>query len=81
RAALFELVLLGAVAGFVAALAAEVTGWAVARFVFEFDYNGSWLVLLIGTLVGVVASLVFGGWSVRKVCQAPVMATLREVGN
>lgn len=81
RAALFELVLLGAVAGFVAALAAEVTGWAVARFVFEFDYNGSGLVLLIGTLVGVVASLVFGGWSVRKVCQAPVMATLREVGN
>lgn len=81
RAAWLELLILGAVAGFVAAIAAEFTGWAVARFVFEFDYSGSWHVLLMGTVAGVIVSLLFGGWSVRKVCQAPVMATLREVGN
>lgn len=81
RAAWLELLILGAVAGVVAAIAAMFTGWAVARFVFEFDYSGSWYVLLMGTAAGVIVSLLFGGWSVRKVCQAPVMATLREVSN
>ncbi|NJM32063.1 MAG: hypothetical protein HC848_03200 [Limnobacter sp.] len=48
----------------------------MAHFVFEFEYAMSWPNLLAGPLAGVLASVVFGAWSVRKVCQAPVMETL-----
>ncbi|HEY1058775.1 MAG TPA: FtsX-like permease family protein [Limnobacter sp.] len=79
RAAWVELALLGGLAGLVAALAAQGLGWGVARFVFEFDYTVSPLYVIAGVLGGVTVSVVFGAWSVRRVCNAPVMQTLRWV--
>lgn len=79
RAAWSELAAIGALAGLVAALAAQGLGWAVAHFIFEFEYLMSPLNLLGGLVGGVIVSLVFGAWSVKKVCLAPVMVTLRQV--
>lgn len=78
RAAWIELGLVGALAGLVAALAAQGLGWGVAHFVFEFEYTLSALNLAAGVLGGALVSLVFGAWSVNRVCKAPVLVTLRQ---
>lgn len=79
RAAWSELAAIGALAGLVAALAAQGLGWAVAHFIFEFEYFMSPLNLFGGLFGGVLVSIAFGAWSVKKVCLAPVMVTLRQV--
>ncbi|HEX4856441.1 MAG TPA: FtsX-like permease family protein, partial [Limnobacter sp.] len=81
RAAWLELSILGALAGLVAAIAAQGLGWGVARFVFEFEYFLSPLHLLAGVLAGVAVSVLFGAWSVNRVCRAPVMQTLRQADS
>lgn len=78
RAAWLELSILGALAGLVAAIAAQGLGWGVAHFVFEFEYFLAPLHLLIGVVAGAAVSVLFGAWSVNKVCKAPVMQTLRQ---
>jgi putative ABC transport system permease protein len=78
KAAWTELATIGALAGLVSALVAQALGWAVARFVFEFDYMISPSNVLLGVLGGVLVSVIFGAWSVRRVCLAPVMSTLRQ---
>ena len=78
RAAWLELSVLGGLAGLVAAIAAQGLGWGVAHFVFEFEYFMSVSNILAGVLGGVLVSVLFGAWSVNKVCRAPVMQTLRQ---
>lgn len=78
KAAWTELATIGALAGLVSALVAQALGWAVARFVFEFDYMISPTHIALGVIGGVLVSVLFGAWSVRKVCTAPVMSTLRQ---
>ncbi|HEX4879924.1 MAG TPA: FtsX-like permease family protein [Limnobacter sp.] len=78
RAAWLELAVLGALAGLVAATAAQGLGWGVAHFVFEFEYMMSPWHTLAGVVGGVLVSIVFGAWSVNRVCRAPVMHTLRQ---
>lgn len=78
RAAWLELSVLGALAGLVAAIAAQGLGWGVAHFVFEFEYFLSPLHIVAGVVAGAVVSVLFGAWSVNKVCRAPVMQTLRQ---
>lgn len=78
RAAWTELATIGALAGLVSALVAQALGWAVARFVFEFDYMITPSHVLLGVLGGTLVSVLFGAWSVRRVCLAPVMSTLRQ---
>ena len=78
RAAWLELSVLGALAGLVAAIAAQGLGWGVAHFVFEFEYVMSPLHIVAGIAAGAVVSVLFGAWSVNKVCRAPVMQTLRQ---
>lgn len=78
RAAWLELSVVGALAGFVAALAAQGLGWGVAKFVLEFEYIMSPWQMLMGVAGGTAVSLLFGAWSVNKVCRAPVMPTLRR---
>ncbi|MDX1668457.1 MAG: FtsX-like permease family protein [Limnobacter sp.] len=78
KAAWWELATIGALAGLVAAVAAQALGWGVAHFVFEFDYFIAPWHVLIGLLVGAMVSVGFGVWSVKKVCAAPVMTTLRQ---
>lgn len=77
RAAFLELCYVGALSGLMAGLAAQSIGWALARFVFLFDYRLNGMMVLLAILMGVLLALAFGAWNVRKVCTAPVMQTLR----
>lgn len=81
RASWLELATVGALAGLVSSLTAQAVGWSLARYVFEFDYLPTLLPVLTGIAAGLGVSILFGSWSVRKVCKAPVWATLRQVGT
>jgi putative ABC transport system permease protein len=73
-----ELLGVGALAGFLASLAAIVVGWLLARQVFEFAWAPSPWVPLFGTAVGAVLALLAGWWGLRDVLRRPVVETLRR---
>ena len=73
-----ELAGVGLLAGLLAALVATLVGWALARYVFEFDWNASLWVLLWGALSGAVLALLAGWWGLREVLRRPVVDTLRR---
>ena len=73
-----ELAGVGLLAGFLAAAVAVVVGWALARYVFNFAWTASWLVLVIGSLAGAVLALAAGWWGLRSVLNTPVVQTLRQ---
>jgi putative ABC transport system permease protein len=73
-----ELLGVGALAGFLASLAAIVVGWLLARQVFEFAWTPSPWVPLFGTVVGAVLALLAGWWGLREVLKRPVVETLRR---
>jgi len=68
----------GLLAGLLASLVASVIGWAMARFVFGFDWTVSPWVLLPGALAGALLSLAAGWWGLRDVLRQPVVQTLRQ---
>jgi putative ABC transport system permease protein len=70
----------GALAGLLASVAAMAVGWALARYAFEFTWNPSPWVPLIGTGAGAALALMAGWWSLREVLRRPVLQTLRRVG-
>jgi len=72
-----EFALLGALAGLLAASGAAVVGWALSRFVFDFEWTFSPVVWLAGLLVGGICAFV-GGWvGLRNVLRQPPLQTLR----
>ncbi len=73
-----ELVGVGLLAGFLASAVASVVGWALARYAFEFAWNPSPWVPLLGALVGALLALGAGWWGLRSVLNTPVVATLRR---
>ncbi|MBC7994773.1 MAG: ABC transporter permease, partial [Rhizobacter sp.] len=73
-----ELLGVGALAGFLASVAAVVVGWALAKFVFQFSWNASPWVPLIGSASGAVLALGAGWWGLREVLRRPVVETLRS---
>jgi putative ABC transport system permease protein len=73
-----ELTAVGLLAGFLASLVATLVGWALARFVFEFEWNASLWVLLWGALSGAALALLAGWWGLREVLRRPVVDTLRR---
>ncbi len=75
-----ELLGVGALAGLLASLAAVAVGWLLARFAFEFTWNPSPWVPLIGTAAGAVLALAAGWWGLRDVLRRPVLQTLRRSG-
>jgi putative ABC transport system permease protein len=75
-----ELLGVGALAGFLASLAAMAVGWALARFAFEFAWTPSPWVPLAGALAGAVLALAAGWWGLREVLLRPVLETLRRAG-
>ena len=53
-------------------------GWGLARFTFEFNWNPSPWVPLIGAATGAVLALAAGWWGLRDVLRRPVVQTLRQ---
>jgi putative ABC transport system permease protein len=75
-----ELLGVGALAGLLAALAAMAVGWALARYAFEFSWNPSPWVPVVGTAAGALLALMAGWWGLREVLRRPVIETLRRAG-
>jgi putative ABC transport system permease protein len=73
-----ELAGVGLLAGFLASAAAVAVGWALARYVFNFTWTASWLVLVFGSLAGALLALAAGWWGLRSVLNTPVVETLRQ---
>lgn len=78
RAQRIEFALVGALAGLLAATGAAAIGWALAKYVFSFEWNFSPLVWLAGIAAGIACALL-GGWAgLRNVLRQPPLQTLRE---
>lgn len=73
-----ELAGVGLLAGFLASVVASAVGWALARYVFEFEWSVSLWVPLLGALAGAVLALGAGWWALREVLRQSVVQTLRS---
>ena len=73
-----ELLGVGALAGLLASGVAVVVGWALARFVFDFEWRVSVWVPLAGVGAGAALALLAGWWTLRGVLRTPVVQTLRR---
>ena len=76
-----ELLGVGALAGVLASLAAMAVGWGLARFAFEFSWNPSPWVPLVGGVAGALLALAAGWWGLREVLRRPVVETLRRAAE
>jgi putative ABC transport system permease protein len=76
-----ELLGVGALAGFLASVAAVAVGWALAKYAFDFAWSGSALVPLAGTAAGALLALAAGWWGLRGVLTRPVVQTLRRAAE
>lgn len=73
-----EFALIGGLAGTLAATGAAAVGWALASYVFKFEWVFSPAVWLAGLAVGAACALA-GGWiGLRNVLNQPPLQTLRE---
>ncbi|MDR6738034.1 putative ABC transport system permease protein [Herbaspirillum sp. 1173] len=78
RAQRIEVLLVGSLAGLLAASGAAGIGWALAHYVFNFDWSFSPLVWVAGMGLGAACSAL-GGWAgLRHVLRRPPLQTLRE---
>jgi putative ABC transport system permease protein len=76
-----ELLGVGALAGVLASLAAVAVGWALARYAFEFRWQPSPVVPLVGGVAGALLALAAGWWGLRDVLRRPVVETLRRAAE
>lgn len=73
-----EFLLIGGLAGLLAASGASAVGFALAHKVFNFEWNFSPLVWAAGGLVGAACAII-GGWlGLRHVLNQPPLLSLRE---
>jgi putative ABC transport system permease protein len=78
RAQWVEFVLVGSLAGALAACGALAIGWVLATFAFKFAWTFSPVVILAGVAVGAVCALI-GGWlGLRNVLSQPPLLSLRN---
>jgi putative ABC transport system permease protein len=78
RAQWIECLLIGAVSGAMAASGAALTGWVLARFVFDFAWTFSPMLWVVGIVAGAACALA-GGWAgLRTVLTQAPLQTLRE---
>jgi putative ABC transport system permease protein len=78
RAQWVECLLVGTAAGFLAASGASLVGWVLAHQVFEFEWQFSPLVWIIGIAAGIVCAFLGGWFGLRNVLSRPPIQTLRE---
>nr|WP_295782142.1 FtsX-like permease family protein [Rhodoferax sp.] len=76
-----ELAGVGLLAGVLASVVAAGVGWALARFVFEFEWTVSLWVPVLGGLAGAMLALAAGWWGLREVLNRPVVETLRRAAS
>ncbi len=76
-----ELLGVGALAGVLASCAAIAIGWALARWVFEFEWHARPWIPLAGGAAGAALALAAGWWGLREVLSRPVIETLRSAGE
>ncbi|MDD5332489.1 MAG: ABC transporter permease [Rhodoferax sp.] len=76
-----ELLGVGLLAGFLASIVATAVGWALARYVFDFEWVVSLWVPLLGSVSGALLALGAGWWGLREVLRRPVMETLRRAAS
>ncbi len=58
-----------------------LVGWALARWVFEFEWTATPLVPLLGAAAGALLALAAGWWGLRDVLRRPVVDTLRRAAE
>jgi putative ABC transport system permease protein len=56
-------------------------GWALARYAFEFNWNASPIVPVVGGAAGALLALAAGWWGLREVLRRPVVETLRSASQ
>ncbi|MEX8191589.1 ABC transporter permease [Comamonas guangdongensis] len=76
-----ELAGVGLMAGFLASCVALAVGWALAHWVFDFEWSVLWWVPLAGAAAGAVLAWLSGWWALREVIRRPVMITLRQAAE
>ena len=76
-----ELMGVGLLAGFLASVVATAVGWALARYVFSFEWSVSLWVPVFGSLSGALLALAAGWWGLREVLRRPVVETLRRTAQ
>ncbi|WP_114973774.1 ABC transporter permease [Rhodoferax ferrireducens] len=76
-----ELMGVGLLAGFLASVVATAVGWALAKYVFEFEWTVSLWVPLFGSISGALLALAAGWWGLREVLRRPVVETLRRAAQ
>lgn len=77
EAVLAEFIVLGLLAGALAALAASLLGYLVAEYAFGIPYHTNPLVWLAGLTAGVGGVTLVGWWGTRDVLNVPPVETLR----
>jgi len=76
-----ELAGVGLLAGLLAALLATAVGWALAHYVFEFEWTLSLWVPVWASLCGAVLAWAAGWWGLRGILRRPVVETLRRAST
>ena len=79
RAQLFEFALLGALAGLLAASAATLIGWVLARQVFDFAFHFNAGIFAVGAVAGILCAVISGWAGLRPILRQPPLTSLREV--
>ncbi len=75
-----EYLVLGLLAGLVAAAAAQIIAWVLAREIFELPYTWSPLLWMVGAVGGALLVVALGWWSLRKVLDTPPRVVLSAGG-
>ena len=73
-----ECLLVGTAAGLLAASGASLVGWVLAHQIFEFEWQFSPVVWIIGIAAGIVCAFSGGWFGLRHVLSRPPIQTLRE---
>ena len=80
HAVVAEFAILGAIAGFLAALFATIVAWALSRFVFELPFEVNLWLWIVGVVGGAVGISVAGYLATRRVLETPPVVALRNTG-